>query len=141
MANITKNPGILIGDGLDRSGVFPLMFEFANRMEKLTGGMGYDYRVNPLKSPIIAAGGGSPVGVVTNRASDSSGVLSSLLGPSAGIIDSGLAAGRVVSDVARGRQPTRHDKNTAVSILPYNSYLGARELLQYMMGNSPYARQ
>ncbi len=141
MASITKNPGILIGDGLDRSGVFPLMFEFANRMEKLTGGMGYDYRVNPIKSPIIAAGGGSPVGVVTNRASDSSGVLSSLLGPSAGIIDSGLAAGRVVSDVARGKPPTQHDKNTAVSILPYNSYLGARELLQYMMGNSPYARQ
>lgn len=140
MDTVTKNPGVLIADGLDRSGIFPLLFDLSNRTEKLTGAMGYEYRVNPLKSPIVALGGGNPVGVVTSRASDSSGAFSALLGPTAGMLDSTLAAGRLTADALSGKPSSRHDKNTALSFIPYNSYLGARELIQLLTGDSPYMR-
>jgi len=141
MDTVTKNPGVLIADGLDRSGLFPLLFDLSNRTEKLTGAMGYEYRVNPLKSPIVALGGGHPIGVVTSRASDSSGAFSALLGPTAGMLDSTLAAGRLAADALSGKPSSRHDKNTALSFIPYNSYLGARELIQLLTGDSPYMRR
>lgn len=136
----TKNPMLLVGEGLDRSGFFPVLFDIANRAERVSGAVGYDYRFNPVKSPIAMLGGQGGVGITSTRASDSAAAFGAILGPTAGMIDSGIAVGRVAADKARGRTPPKHDVNQAIAILPGQSYYGMRELLQVMTGNSNYTR-
>ena len=135
-----KNPALLIGEGLDRSGFFPILFDIANRAERVSGAVGYDYRFNPIKSPIAMAGGGSGLGVTSTRASDSSAAFGALLGPSAGLVDSAIAAGRVAADKAAGKDPPKRDINQALAVIPFQSYYGVRELLQVLTGNSNYTR-
>jgi len=136
----SKNPALLIGEGLDRSGFFPILFDIANRAERVSGAVGYDYRFNPVKSPISALGGGKALGVVSTRASDSSAAFGALLGPTAGLMDSAIAAGRVAADTAAGKRSPRRDVNQAIAGLPFNSYYGIREMLQVLTGNSNYTR-
>lgn len=137
---VAKNPSILLAEGLDRSGFFPMLMDFSNRVERVTGGVGYEYRFNPVKSTIAKLGGGNATGYASTRASDSSAVFGAILGPSAGLVDSGLAVGRVAADAAAGRTSPKRDVNQALASIPYQSYFGARELLQVMTGNSPYTR-
>jgi len=137
----TKNPMLLVGEGLDRSGFFPVLFDIANRAERVSGAVGYDYRFNPVKSPIAMLGGQGGVGITSTRASDSAAAFGAILGPTAGMIDSGIAVGRVAADKARGKTPPKHDVNQAIAILPGQSYYGMRELLQVMTGNSNYTRR
>jgi hypothetical protein len=136
----TKNPALLIGEGLDRSGFFPLLFDLSNRAERVTGAVGYQYRFNPVKSPIAALGGSGGLGVTSTRGSESSAAFGALLGPTAGLVDSGIAAGRVAADLAAGRDPPKRDVNQALAVVPYQSYYGMRELLQVLTGNSNYTR-
>ena len=136
----TKNPALLVGEGLDRSGFFPLLFDLSNRAERVSGAVGYQYRFNPVKSPIAAAGGSSGLGVTSTRGSESSAAFGALLGPTAGLVDSGVAAGRVVADMAAGKDPPKRDVNQALAVVPYQSYYGMRELLQVLTGNSNYTR-
>lgn len=140
MDETTKNPALLIGEGLDRSGFFPLLFDVANRFERASGSAGYDYRFNPVKSPIAMLGGKGGVGITSTRASDSAAVFGALLGPTAGLIDSGVAAYRVVGDTVTGKTPPKRDVNQALAAVPGQSYYGMREFLQVMTGNSPYTR-
>ncbi|MFX5046209.1 hypothetical protein ABTC39_20600, partial [Acinetobacter baumannii] len=49
-----SNPGYLIGEGLDLTGVFTMPFEIANTTERLTNSLGFSF--NPIKSPLLAAG-------------------------------------------------------------------------------------
>lgn len=136
-----KNPALLIGEGLDRSGFFPLLFDVANRTERLSGAAGYDYRFNPVKSPIAALGGGAgAVGITSTRASDSAAAFGAVLGPTAGLIDSAVALGRVAGDKATGKTTPRRDVNQAIATIPFGSYYGVREMLQVMTGNSNYTR-
>ncbi|MBK9156749.1 MAG: hypothetical protein IPM11_01235 [Micropruina sp.] len=135
------NPALLIGEGLDRSGFFPVLFDFANRTERVSGAVGYDYRFNPVKSPIAALGGGKgAIGITSTRASDSAAAFGALLGPTAGMVDSALAVGRVAVDKAAGKQPPKHDVNQAIAAIPFQSYYGMREVLQVLTGNSNYTR-
>lgn len=135
-----ENPALLIGEGLDRSGFFPLLFDIANRVERVSGAVGYDYRFNPVKSPIAALGGKGAIGITSTRASDSAAAFGAVLGPTAGLIDSAVATGRVLADKASGKTPPKHDVNQAIAALPFQSYYGMRELLQVMTGNSNYVR-
>lgn len=136
-----KNPALLIGEGMDRSGFFPLLFDVANRAERVSGSIGYQYRFNPVKSPIALLGGGKgALGITSTRASDSAAVFGALLGPTAGLVDSGIAAARVGVDVATGEKPPKRDVNQALAVVPYQSYYGVREMLQVLTGNSPYTR-
>lgn len=134
------NPALLIGEGLDRSGFFPVLFDIANRVERVSGAVGYDYRVNPVKSPIAALGGKGAIGITSTRASDSAAAFGAVLGPSAGLIDSAVATGRVLADKASGKTTPKHDVNQAIAALPFQSYYGMRELLQVLTGNSNYTR-
>ena len=136
----TANPALLIGEGLDRSGFFPMLFDIANRAERVSGAVGYDYRVNPVKSPIAALGGKGAIGITSTRASDSAAAFGAVLGPTAGLIDSAVAAGRVLADKASGKTTPKHDVNQAIAALPFQSYYGMRELLQVLTGNSNYTR-
>ncbi|MEN6527586.1 MAG: hypothetical protein ABFD65_13975 [Candidatus Polarisedimenticolia bacterium] len=135
-----KNPALLIGEGLDRSGFFPLLFDVNNRVERVSGAVGYNYRFNPIKSSIAKAGGGDALGVTSTRASDSSAAFGAVFGPSAGLVDSVIAAGRVGADAAAGKSPPKRDVNQALAVVPYQSYYGVREMLQVLTGNSNYTR-
>lgn len=135
-----NNPALLIGEGLDRSGFFPVLFDIANRVERVSGAVGYDYRFNPVKSPIAALGGKGAIGITSTRASDSAAAFGAVLGPTAGLIDSAVATGRVLADKASGKTPPKHDVNQAIAALPFQSYYGMRELLQVLTGNSNYTR-
>ena len=141
MADWTRNPMLLVGEGLDRSGFFPILFDLANRTERVSGAAGYDYRFNPVKSPIAMLGGKGGVGITSTRASDSAAAFGAVLGPSAGMIDSAIAVGRVVGDKATGKTPPKRDVNQAIAILPGQSYYGMREFLQVLTGNSNYTRR
>jgi hypothetical protein len=134
------NPALLIGEGLDRSGFFPVLFDLANRVERVSGAVGYDYRFNPVKSPVAALGGKGAIGITSTRASDSAAAFGAVLGPTAGLIDSAVATGRVLADKASGKTPPKHDVNQAIAALPFQSYYGMRELLQVLTGNSNYTR-
>ena len=140
VSDTTKNPMLLIGEGLDRSGFFPPMFDLSNRVERVTGAVGYQYRFNPVKSPIAMAGGGSPFGLASTRSSDSSAAFGAVLGPTAGLLDSAVATGRVAADLATGKKPPKRDINQSLAAIPYSSYYGVREMLQVLTGNSNYTR-
>lgn len=140
LKDTSDNPALLIGEGLDRSGFFPVLFDVANRFERVSGAVGYDYRFNPVKSPIAALGGRSGVGITSSRASDSAAAFGAVLGPTAGLIDSGVAVGRIAADRASGKNPPKHDVNQAIAAVPFQSYYGVRELLQVLTGNSVYTR-
>ena len=135
-----KNPALLFGEGLDRSGFFPILFDLSNRAERLTGAVGYEYRFNPVKSTLSKLGGGDALGVTSTRAADSSAAFGALLGPTAGLVDSAVAAGRVAADAAAGKTPPKRNVNQALALVPYQSYYGMREMLQVMTGNSTYTR-
>lgn len=138
MAAWKENPALLIGEGLDRSGFFPVLFDIANRTERLSGAVGYQYRFNPIKSPIAALGGGKALGITSSRASDSAAAFGAVLGPTAGLLDSAIAAGRVAADTSTGKEPLKQNVNQAIAVLPFQSYYGVREMLQVMTGNSNY---
>jgi hypothetical protein len=140
MKSISDNPAVLIGDGLERSGFFSLFFDVASRVERTTGAAGYQYRFNPIKSPIVALGGGASSEVTATRGSEGAGVLGAFLGPTAGLATNLVAAGRVAADVATGKEPFKKDINQAIAAVPFQSYYGARELLQVLTDNSTYVR-
>ncbi len=132
----SENPVALIGDGLDRSGFFALFFDAANRAEKITGAASPAYRFNPIKSPIAALGGGDTANVYS-RGSDSSGAFGALLGPTASLVDSTIAAARVGMDFVSGAEPTKRDMTLATSAIPFSTYPIMRQTLQLLHGNLP----
>ena len=141
VADTTKTPGVLIGEGLDRSGFFPLLFDAAGRVEKASTSVGYNYRFNPIKSPISKATGGNFFAdTPSTRSSEGAGLLSAVGGPSVGLLESVPAAGRVLASKAEGKTPTKRDVNQAQAIIPFQSYYGMREILQVLNGNSSYVR-
>lgn len=133
-ARWADNPMSLLGEGLDRSGIFPLLFDISNRTERITGAVGSGYRLNPVKSTLTAAGGGNFLGDETSRASESSGALSGVLGPTFGLFEGGMSAARVAGDLITGEEPPKRDVGRALATIPFNSYLGVREVLRWLNG-------
>lgn len=131
-ARWADNPMSLLGEGLDRSGIFPLLFDISNRTERITGAAGSGYRLNPLKSTLTAMGGGNFFGDETSRASEASGVFSGLGGPTVGTIEGVVSGARVAADLATGSEPPNRDVARALATIPYSSYLGVREILRWL---------
>lgn len=117
-----SNPGFLIGEGLDNSGIFTIPFEIANTIEKLTQPSGFSF--NPIKKPLMAAfPGKSQQGESTRFAARDP--IGALLGPSAGLPMT--LAKALGGDVKAGTQ-----------LLPFSTYPGMREAVQALTGDSPY---
>lgn len=117
-----SNPGYLIGEGLDLSGIFTVPFEIANTVEKLTQPSGFSF--NPIKTPLMKAfPGASQQGESTRFISRDP--IGALLGPSAGLP-------MTLAKALGG------DAKSAVQLLPYSTYPLMREGIQAMTGNSPY---
>jgi hypothetical protein len=112
----------------------------ANTTEKLSNSLGFSF--NPIKTPIFAGGALAKPGTSTQSNSirfASRGPLATLLGPTAGMLEQGFTAGQAVPALAAGRKVPVTSKNAAASFIPFNSYLGMREMLQAFNGDTPYA--
>lgn len=137
-----SNPGYLVGEGLDLSGMFALPIELGNTVEKLTQPTGFSF--NPVKTPLMAAGTmfnpeASMQGNSTRFASRDP--LSAILGPTAGLPASVARAAGAPVNIATGGEASQSQANAAASLIPFGSYLGMREALQVVAGDSPYARE
>lgn len=134
-----NNPGYLIGEGLDLSGMFALPIELGNTVEKLTQPMGFSF--NPVKTPLLAAGTlanpeASMQGESTRFAARDP--LSAILGPSAGLPATVARAAGAPVNVMTGGEVSQSQSNAAASLVPFGSYIGMREALQVLADDSPY---
>jgi hypothetical protein len=141
-----QNPGYLIGEGLDATGIFSLPIEVGNIMERWTGAAGQvinpdgdpaSLAFNPIKSPLKGAfADKSQAG--TSLRYQSRGWLGSTLGPTFGMIeDIPAAGGALIARDKDGNVPTRN-ANAAKGFIPFGSYLGMREGIQMLTEDSPY---
>jgi hypothetical protein len=132
-----ENPGFLVGEGLDLTGIFPLAFELANTTEKLTSSGGYGF--NPIKTPLMAAfPDASQQGASSRFATRDP--LAAVLGPSAGLVTQGIRAAGVPLFAAQGEDLSMGQAKAAAGLIPFNSYLGMKELIQLGIGDSPYTQ-
>jgi hypothetical protein len=120
LADFATNPGWWISEGLDRSGVLSVPMELSNMFEKATG-------LNPVKAPIKAFDDGSRL---SQKQQNRSG-MGSLLGPTIGFGDDIITAAGVPKRVLSGEDVTQGQKNAAERLLPFNSYLGMRQILRH----------
>ena len=123
-----SNPGWWIGEGLDRSGVFSVPMELANMAEKASG-------LNPVKSPLKAF---DAEGAISQKNQNRS-LIGSLLGPTAGLVDDTGTVLGIPNALLRGDDVTKGQKSAAERLLPFNSYLGLRQMLRYVV-NPPEGR-
>lgn len=135
-----SNPGYLIGEGLDLSGAFALPIELGNTVEKLTQPTGFSF--NPVKTPLLAAGkvvspDASLQGESTRFASRDP--LGAILGPTAGLPATVARAAGAPTNLMTGGKASQSQANAAASLIPFGSYVGMREALQVIAGDSPYA--
>ena len=134
-----SNPGFLIGEGLDLSGMFALPIEFGNTVEKLTQPTGFSF--NPVKTPLLAAGTlVNPEASMQGQSTrfSSRDPLGAVLGPTAGLPATVAKAAGAPANYLTGGEVSGSQGNAAASLIPFGSYLGMREMLQVLSEDSPY---
>lgn len=122
LQDIGKNPGWWIGEGLDKAGIFAIPMELANTFEKATG-------FNPIKTPVKSFDEGSAISQKMQNRS----LLGSVVGPTAGLIDDATQVMGLPKKMIEGEEVTQGQKNAAERLLPFNSYLGVRQMLRYVV--------
>lgn len=120
------NPGWWIGEGLDRSGMLAVPMEIANTFEKFSG-------VNPIKTPFKIVDKTGSISQKNQNRSD----IGSLLGPTIGGLGDVMTAGTIGKTMVDGNDITQGQKNAAERLMPFNSYLGMRQMLRYVV-NPPH---
>ena len=134
-----NNPGYLVGEGLDLSGMFALPIELGNTVEKLTQPTGFSF--NPVKTPLLAAGkAASPDASLQGDSTRfaSRDPLGAILGPTAGLPATVARAAGAPTNILIGGKASQSQANAAASLIPFGSYLGMREALQVFSDDSPY---
>lgn len=122
LPSMKDNPGWWISESLDRSGIFSVPFQVANGVEKLTG-------FNPIKSPMkLGDEGRSQSQRMANR-----NELGAVLGPTAGTIQDVGSVASIGKNLASGEDITAGQKSAATRLVPFNSYAGVRQLLNYII--------
>lgn len=135
----SENPGYLLSEGLDSSGVFSLPFDIADTSERLSQSAGYS--LNPLKTPAMAVGSwANPTASEQGKTIHYTGKepITVLSGPTAGLISDIPPVVRAGVHVTQGKKPKQGEINAVNRMIPYQSYFGMREALQAFEGNSPY---
>ncbi len=120
LQEISKNPGWWVSEGLDRSGILSVPMELANTFEKATG-------FNPIKTPMKSFDEGAAI----SQKNQNRNKVGSLLGPSFGMASDALDVAGIPQKVIKGEEVTKADKNAAERLIPFNSYLGMRQILKY----------
>lgn len=122
LSDIKDNPGWWIGEGLDRAGVIGPMMEVSNSFEKIAG-------INPIKAPIRAFDVGNAVSQKNQNRND----LGAVLGPTFGLVQNAGNVLGIPQTLAKGEEVSKAQKNSAVQLMPFNSYFGVRQLLNYVV--------
>jgi len=134
-----ENPGFLIGEGLDKSGLFPVIFDLGNRVDTVARGMGKSF--NPVKTPMLwPFPGDSQAGDQTRWGQPNN--LAGLFGPTAGLVINDIPrAGGAIGQLVSGESLTMREQKSISNIAPYlPTYPGVKEILQVLHGDSPYVR-
>jgi hypothetical protein len=84
--------------------------------------------INPVKAPIKFADEGRQ-GSQKNRNRDKS----SILGPTAGTIGDAITTLSMVESAVKGEEIKKSQVNAAERLMPYNSFVGVRQLLKYFL--------
>lgn len=125
LADFAANPGWWVSEGLDKSGVLSVPMELSNIVEKATG-------FNAIKTPMKAFDDGSRLSQrMQNRS-----LVGAIAGPSAGFIDDLSSVAGIPNRMIKGDDVTQAQKNAAERMVPFNSYLGMRQILRYVI-NAP----
>lgn len=122
LSDFSKKPGWWVGEGVDRSGVLAGTMEVANAFEKMTG-------FNPVKTPMQAFDRGE---ARTSQKLQNRNEIGTVFGPSAGLVEDVMSAGKIPFIVAKGERPTKGQKNAAERLLPFNSYPVVRQFMRYI---------
>jgi len=122
LQDIGKNPGWWISEGLDKAGIFAIPMELSNTFEKATG-------LNPIKSPIKAFDEGSAI----SQKNQNRSLLGSVVGPTGGLIDDATQVMGLPKKMIDGEEVTQGQKNAAERLMPFNSYVGIRQMLRYVV--------
>ena len=122
LQDIGKNPGWWIGEGLDKAGIFAVPMELANTFEKATG-------FNPIKTPVKSLDEGSAISQKMQNRS----LLGSVVGPTGGLIDDATQVMGLPKKMIDGEEVTKGQKSAAERLLPFNSYVGVRQMLRYVV--------
>jgi hypothetical protein len=128
LPDFEKNPGWWVAEGFDASGVAAVAMEMSNMFEKTAGAAGVNF--NPVKSALTALDEGSTQSTKTmNR--DLGGML---LGPSFGLAEDVVKGyGGAAINIAKGEDVTQGQKNAMERPIPFQSFLGPRQLLRYVI--------
>ena len=122
LQDIGKNPGWWISEGLDKAGIFAIPMELSNTFEKATG-------LNPIKSPIKAFDEGSAI----SQKNQNRSLLGSVVGPTGGLIDDATQVMGLPKKMIDGEEVSAGQKNAAERLMPFNSYVGIRQMLRYVV--------
>ena len=117
-----KNPGWWISEGLDKAGIFAVPMELANTFEKATG-------FNPIKTPLKSFDEGSAI----SQKNQNKSLVGTIAGPTAGLIDDASNVAGLPKKLIDGEEVTQGQKNAAERLLPFNSYLGVRQMMRYVV--------
>lgn len=119
---IMSQPGWWVSEGLDRSGILSVPMQMSNMFEKAAG-------VNPIKAPFTAF---DDKGAISQKNQNRS-LVGALAGPTAGLIDNVGTAMGIPNALYKGEDITKGQKSAAERILPFNSYLGVRQIARYIV--------
>lgn len=134
LAKAEANPVWWIMEGVDRGGIIPLLMEGANNVEKVSSATGVGNAFNPIKTPISAAFGDN--GGQSSRVA-SRDIFTTLLGPTAGLLTNTLRAAGAGIALTKGEDVSAAQKRAITSLAPFGSFLGVKEGLQFITGESP----
>lgn len=129
-----SNPGFLLGDALDKSGLFTLAFEGSNAMEKMSQMSGASF--NPIKSGLKAAFNGGEEFSVQTHGRFGGTFEQGVFGPTASLATS---LGQAMRPVVKGDKATKADWRKLQQVMPFGSFIGMKEILQLWNNDSPYA--
>lgn len=132
--NIERNPGFWIAEGLDKAGIFALPFMGANYVEAAAAAGGFG-RVNPIKTPIMASMGDIPPELQTSSAQRD--VVSQLAGPTAGMLNAIPRAVGGIANTLQGRPQTEQQANAVKQSIPFGTYPGMKQAIQWIYGDLP----
>lgn len=128
LEDFSKNPGWWIAEGLDRSGILSVPMELSNMFEKASATAGHKF--NPLKAPLTVFDEGSSI----SQKNQGRNFAGSIIGPSAGLVEDSLLGGAGVGVMAAtGEDISQARKNALERLIPFNSYLGMRQMLRYVV--------
>lgn len=122
LADFSTNPGWWISEGLDKAGVLAVPMEIANTFEKMTG-------FNPIKTPVKAFDDTSRLSQKMQNRNE----IGALLGPTVGTMQDVLTVGGIPKKLVAGEEVTQGQKNAAERLFPFNSYLGLRQFIRYVV--------